>query len=478
MKKKLLVGAVLVLSGCSSLDKQSSFEITDNEIKALAAARDSKSANFAEYDSAYLSVTETTKKNDFLDTPMSFFSVAPLSIQEVLEVVEDRFNVPYYLTDLHDVSEKNTKIYKETKKVAFEGTIGEFFDYIGNLYGVVINVGENKVLDVSFYQTKVYSLDQFIDNTKASASLSVGGGEGAAAGFSASSEQTVESDTWEKISDYLDKTIGDDGTSTILEDFAIVNVKARPWVIKEIDKLFDKIKSESQMQVSVQYRVISLNQSKLDHLALNLGINKTGDNFTVTSDIVDLISSNASAAGVSFAKRSVSGRLDAIVQQIGQDVVSEGQFVGLPNRIMPINLTTTSSYISEIEKTDSDTIEKSTTAVKTAEIKTGLSMLILPKVLEDGRIQLMSGFTRKQLVGLAKVDGVQLPTVDENETLSTVTIDSGDVELITLYRGNANNSQKAAKLFGAGYEDALEDKVIAVLVGANSYKLDSIVSRK
>ncbi|EGU34487.1 toxin co-regulated pilus biosynthesis outer membrane protein C [Vibrio sp. N418] len=478
MNKFVFIIATVLVAGCSSTDNNGLNKDLFNQIDAGVKSRDKNISNYSEFDNSYLSITNSTKKSDFLELPMSFYSVSPMTVGEVLDVVESQFKVSYYLSDMLSLSDEDKDIIDEKRKVAFEGKLGDFFTYVGNLYGMHLEIDASNILNASLYQSKTYSLDQFIDNTKAKASLSVGGGDGAATGFSASSEHSVESDTWEKIEEYLENSIGEDGSATILEDFSIVKVKARPWVIKDIDQLFARLKAESQMQVSIQYRVISINKSKLDYVAANLGIDKTGDDFSITSELIDVISSNSVTSGVSFTKRSVSGRLEAIVRTIGQDVVSEGQFVGLPNRIMPINLTTTSSYISEIEKTDNENIDKSTTSIKTSELKTGLSMLILPKVLEDGRIQLTSGFTRKQLISLVRLDGVQLPTVDENETLSTVTLDSGDVELITLYRGNSENSQKAAQLFGAGYEDSKEDKVIAVLIGADSYKLDSIVSSK
>ena len=156
---------------------------------------------------------------------------------------------------------------------------------------------------------------------------------------------------------------------------------ARPWVIATIEQLFNKLKSESEMQVAVQYKVVTLSSSKLDQLAGSIGLNIKGDNFSVASQVVDAITQKSRWFGW-FSSDVLEVRCHYF--RIGQNVISEGQFIGLPNRIMPINLTT-QSYISGIETEQNNPINTSTRSITTNEIKTGLSMLILPKVLDDGQ---------------------------------------------------------------------------------------------
>lgn len=475
MKKLLICISSLILSSCSMMSGETDTiaKLDDSVMKNLHSLNN-KTNNFSIYDSSYLTVSKNTEKSKYLKLPVNIYSASLLNLDEILNFFEEQYNISSYISDYYSLSEDDLADIKERRKVVYQGSLGGFMEYLGKLYGLEMKLDENNLLNVSVYETKTYSLDQFIDGNKSSTSLTVGGGEGAAGGLNATSESTIESDTWEKIEKYLDDVIGENGYSTILEDFSIVKVTARPWVISNVDQLFDRIKLESQMQIAVQYRVITLSRTKLNQLALNLGLNLTGDNFTVTSEIIDAVI----AGGVGVSKRSVSSSLDAIVQTISQSVVSEGHFVGLPNRIMPINLTTTTSYISEIEKEENVNIDRQTTSVKTAEIKTGLSMLILPKVLDDGRIQLTSGFTEKKLISLVTLSGVQLPTIDETETLSTVTLDSGNIELIALYTGNSANSQNSAQLLGGKIDNKNENKIIAVLIGADSYKLSSTISKR
>lgn len=480
MKIYKLTGIILllVLNSCTSHDNEKIVsDNLDQLIESGVKSLSQKTSNFTVYERPYLKAKKITAKSQYMEMPVNVFSVSNLNLDQCLKLIENQFNISTYISDFYALNDTDREILSDTKKVMYEGSFEGFLEYIGSLYGVHAEFDKNNQVKVSFYQTKTYTLDQFIDGNSAQASLSVGGGA-STGGFSASTSTSVESDTWEKIEEYLSNVVGDGGSSTILRDFSVVKVTARPWVIKEVDQLFTRIKKESQMQVAVQYRIIALNKSRLNQLAVKFGINYQGDNFSVASNIIDAISLSQQGGGLEIAKRSVSSRLDAIVQTIGQDVISEGQFVGLPNRVIPINITTSTAYIAEIENQENQDINETTSSIKTAEIQTGLSMLILPKVMDDGRIQLTSGFTEKKLVSLVSLQGVQLPTVDETETLSTVTVDSGNIELIALYTGKTTNKQTGLQLLGTGFENSYDDKIIAVIIGADSYKLASTLAKR
>ncbi|MGL4827651.1 MAG: pilus assembly protein [Vibrionaceae bacterium] len=481
MKKNIITAAlILSLSSCSfTSNTPEADENLDKIIEDGISSLNKRTDNFSVFDGSYVTVEKNVTHSKHYRDPIDFFGVKPMNIHQTLDMLENLYNRPSYIADINSIKEElREQINKDEKRVVFKGNLGDFLNYLGKLYGVTMTLDEKDIIKVNFYTSKTYTLDQYLDGNKASAALSVGGGEGNSGGLTASSESKVESDTWKKVEKFLDDAIGEDGRATILEDFSIVKVTARPWVIDELDELFDRLKKESQMQVSVKYRIIAISKEKIDQLAAKFGINRVGDDYTILTDIVDAISLSQVGGGLAGTRRSVEGRLDAIVKSISQETISKGQMVGLPNRIMPINLTTTTSYIQEITREQNDNTGNINQSTKAGEITTGLSILILPKVLDDGRIQLTSGFTEKKLVKLSSLDGVQLPTIDETETLSTVTIDSGSIEMIALYTETARNNEKGMQLLGAGIEKKKDDRMIAVLIGADSYKLSSSVSKR
>ncbi|MGL4381133.1 MAG: pilus assembly protein [Vibrio sp.] len=473
-KNKISLLALFLLSGCSLVGED--LGSLSSEIDSTLLQKKERNSNYSVYDRPYLSVN-TDSQSRYI--PVSFFSKQNLSLIDVLDVIEKQFKISYYIADQRD----DKKTEAETlgvKTISFEGNLDDFITYIGNVYGVSLDIKGNSI-EVNYQITKTYSLNQFLDDTKSTASINIGGGATSSGGLKGNSESTVESDTWDKLTDYLEDIVGEDGVFVVLKDFSIINVTAKPSVISALDKLFDRLKAESEMQVSIHYRIVSMTKSTLDHLSADLGLNIQDGNLSFTSELINSLPSGTGASLdiANTTSSSVSSRLDALVKRIASSVVAEGQFVGLPNRIMPVNLTTTSSYISKIEREQNQNNDTTIVSVNTADINTGLSMMLLPKVLDDGRIQVTSGFTRKELISLTTVaSGIQLPTISENETLTTVTLDSGNVELITLFKEEKTGNTKAAQLLGLGAKNSLEENVIGVFIGVESYKLSSSLLKR
>ncbi|CSC92317.1 toxin co-regulated pilus biosynthesis outer membrane protein C [Vibrio cholerae] len=102
----------------------------------------------------------------------------------------------------------------------------------------------------------------------------------------------------------------------------------------------------------------------------------------------------------------------------------------------------------------------------------------MPKILDDGRIQISSGFSRKQLVSIGTAQGITLPTVDENESMNTVTMNPGEVRLAMLFKDNYIQNSNGVQLLGGGTENKKSARYIAVLVGASSYKTNDLASNR
>ncbi len=477
--KWILLLFLILINACTISDEElSSAESIDFIIENGVKNFSEKTSNFNVLERPYFKIEKNSNKNKLLSMPVNIYSVSNLSVLDSLNLIENQLNIPTYLSDYYALSEEEVTSLSDTKKIMFKGTLEGFLQYLTKVFGVHMSLDENAHVKASFYQTKTFTIDQFINGNTASATMSIGGGEGTAGGLSGTTGTTVESDTWTKIQEYVDSVIGENGKATILEDFSVVRITARPWVINEIQGFFARLKEESQMQVAVQYRIITINRTKLNYYAAAFQLDVLRDNFGLTSELISAIATPQASGGMNIASASINARLDAIVQSLANEVISEGQFVGMPNRIIPINLTQTQAYIAEVQSSDNQDINEQTLTVKTGELKTGLSMLMLPKVMEDGRIQLTSGFTQKKLVSLESLSNVQLPTVDETETLSTVTVDPGGIELIALYSGSATSKENALQFFSGGMNRSTDDKIIAVIVGADTYKLASTVAKR
>lgn len=474
MRKELSVfAAAMVLAGCSSLDLISTpdFDQQREEVEAVRAINKEKSSNIQFVDAAYLSeerIAPVDKR--FKGMHVEFESPRAIDLNSVLEGLVDQFGIQYVIADELQGEDMSAE---KLQRIKFSGPIYDFFDYLSSAYNVYFDFSDNALIKVYHYKNHVFNLQQYFDGNAYSSSFNIGGGEGAASGMSGKTDIEFKTNSWERIEKFLEDALSDDETFTVFEDYSLVSVKARPEKFLLMDDFFDRLVAESKMQVAVDLRVISFNEDKLNQLAVKLGLTNSGK-LGLTTDLVDAIALSSLGGGLTGTDGTTSFRIDAVANELAQSVVHEGHFVSLPNRVIPLNIVTNTKYISSVETTLADNDNPATRSVEVSDLVTGFSMMLLPKILEDGRIQITSGFSRKQLIGMDSADGVTLPTVDENETTSTVTMDSGEVRLVTLFKDNTATDNEGVQIIGAGSEHKTKDRYFAVLVGASSYKNNTL----
>lgn len=477
--KKLLIASscLLALSGCSQnnlLHDMKNARDQLAEVNQHEVDNTQKLKNIEFLDSAYAfeSIINTNKQY-LASEKIDFFSTVPLTIVETLQAIQDEYGIQFTIMDTN--SEKYN--YDKLSAISFSGSLEEFIAYLQKTYNYSINLESKNMLSVSYFKDHVYNLQQYFEDYKFSSSISIGGTDGTSSGLSGTSDVAVESDSWSQIEKFLTDQLQEGEKFTIFEDYSLVTVRARPNTFKSLDSFFGRIVAESKMQIGINYRVIAINEKRLNQLAAKMGLKQAGI-YDVTTDMVDAISLSQLGGGVAASYKSLNMRLDAIVSELSQEVLHEGHFVGVPNRVMPLNSITNSKYIASIETTKNSEINEETTSVSVGDITTGFSLMVLPKILDDGRIQITSGFSRKQLVLMESAQGVMLPTVDENESTNTVILNSGDIKLVTLFKERANEVKEGVQLIGAGYEKEGEGKFIAVLIGASSYKSNDLMKKK
>ena len=474
MKKELsMLAASLVLAGCSSLDLIGSPDFAQQkaEVEAVRAVNKEKSSNVQFIDAAYLSeerIAPVDKR--FKGMQVEFESPRTIDLNSVLAGLVNQFGIQYVIADELEGGEASRE---KLQRIKFSGPLYDFFDYLSSAYNVYFDFSDKELIKVYHYKNHVFNLQQYFDGNTYTSSFNIGGGEGAASGMSGSTGIEFETNSWERIEKFLEDSLEEGETFTVFEDYSLVSVKARPEKFLLMDNFFDRLVAESKMQVAVDLRVISFNEDKLNQLAMKLGLSQSGK-FSLTTDIVDAIALSSLGGGLTGTDGTTTVRMDAVANELAQSVVHEGHFVSVPNRVIPLNIVTNTKYISSVETTLADNDNPATRSVEVSDLVTGFSMMLLPKILDDGRIQITSGFSRKQLIGMDSADGVTLPTVDENETTSTVTMDSGEVRLVTLFKDNTAMDNEGVQLLGAGTEHKTKDRYFAVLIGANSYKNNTL----
>ncbi|EDP9162647.1 type II and III secretion system protein, partial [Salmonella enterica subsp. enterica] len=174
----------------------------------------------------------------------------------------------------------------------------------------------------------------------------------------------------------------------------------------------------------------------------------------------------------------VAAKLDALYQLTGSKVLQSGTMVTRNNTPAPLNLTESQNYVSGITSTLSDTIGGSfSSAVTTATITTGTSVILTPRVLSDGRVELTSAYTKKNLNGIevfpqgatANQNQVQLPNISTTELFNTVDVTPGSLIIVGKYQTDVNTDDQGLKILGGNLNRNDSTSTVVMVVGVDYY---------
>lgn len=105
----------------------------------------------------------------------------------------------------------------------------------------------------------------------------------------------------------------------------------------------------------------------------------------------------------------------------------------------------------------------------TDQIVTGSSFIITPRALSDGKIEVASGFTRKNLISIDKFDSVQLPNFTTTEMFNTSTIKPGDLLIVGKYDEDSDSDMQQAGIFSGILNGEDANSTVIMIVGIDNY---------
>lgn len=87
---------------------------------------------------------------------------------------------------------------------------------------------------------------------------------------------------------------------------------------------------------------------------------------------------------------NITGKIEAIYQLTGKNVLQSGTFITRNNMPVPVNLTQTQNYISGRTQTTNSLTSVTDTTIETDKVITGSSFILTPRILSDGSIEVTS----------------------------------------------------------------------------------------
>lgn len=435
----------------------------------------SKAKPYIKYDSAFLGqkVEYSVEQQKLLSKHVKISSYEPATLAIILDAVATQTDISYRINDkaLGDakVSEEDNA-WDKSHSVNFEGTFEEFMRYIASLYDVSPKLDGNNVLKINVYETYVIKLDFYGENNKSETTLDLSGNEATSnGGLTGKTETKFESSFWDDVED-MAKNYVTSGNYNLFKDTSILMINSRPSEYEALNKALDKYKTDNSRQFIVTYKIFTLDKSKVKQLEAGIGFSFDDgtSSMKITSSMLDSLTSGVSV-GWKNSNVDINSGLDALYKLTGSRSIQSGSFITRNNMPVPLNMTRSKSYVSSRTRTVDDNGEENVD-VETDTVVTGTSFIITPRVLSDGRIEVVNGFTKRYLEGIEEYDDVQLPSVSTTESFNSSIIMPGDLLMVAKYDIKDENGGLQYQMFGVDDNSDESSATVVMVIGIDYYR--------
>ncbi|ECI3889834.1 type II and III secretion system protein [Salmonella enterica subsp. enterica] len=483
------LAVALLLQGCTTAFNQ---KYTDKDLldssPGLKSLDAQKQQAFTKYDTAFLGkpVAYSAKQQHLLAQHVEFHSEIPVSLNTVLDTLSEQTKSSYRVND--QVPGKATATPDMSagplirdNTVNFSGTFEEFMRYLSALYDVTVSLTDDNILQVNVYNTYALKLDYFGKDNSWDSSLDLSGNEAISGGVKGKSEAKFQTTFWEDVTAMAQKYVSS-GVYNVFKDVGVLTFSGRPSEYTELAGILKDYKQANSKQFVITYKVFILDKKKLRNLdgELGLAFKKGGTSLSMNGGLIGTPSGDIYFGRDFYAdgRLGVAAKLDALYQLTGSKVLQSGTMVTRNNTPVPLNLTESQNYVSGITSTLSDTIGGSfSSSVTTATITTGTSVILTPRVLSDGRVELTSAYTKKNLNGIdvfpqgATTDQnqVQLPNISTTELFNTVDVTPGSLIIVGKYQTDVNTDDQGVKILGGNLNRNDSTSTVVMVVGVDYY---------
>lgn len=467
----------LLAQGCVSdfdkkFDADTAVKKTFSDVTSPEA---SKAKPYIKYDSAFLGqrVEYSVEQQRLLSKHVKIASYEPATLTTILDAVATQTGISYRINDkaMGDTkTSSSVDAWDVPRSVKFDGTFEAFMRYIASLYDVSPKLDGNNVLKINVYETYVIKLDFYGENNKSETTLDLSGNEATSnGGLTGKTETKFESSFWDDVED-MAKNYVTSGNYNLFKDSSILMVNSRPSEYEALSKALDKYKADNSRQFIVTYKIFTLDKAKVKQLEAGLDFSfDDGQNaMKITSSMLDSLTGGISV-GWKNSNVDINSGLDALYKLTGSHSLQSGSFITRNNMPVPLNMTRSQNYVSSRTRTVDDNGEENVD-VETDSIITGTSFIITPRVLSDGRIEVVNGFTKRYLEGIEEYDDVQLPSVSTTESFNSSIIMPGDLLMVAKYDVKSENGGLQYQVLGVDDTDDSSSATVVMVIGVDYYR--------
>ena len=342
-------------------------------------------------------------------------------------------------------------------RMVWQGSLSSLLDQIADRFDAEWTYN-GKAIQISQHITRTYMLHSLAGTVDIGGSVTTGP-TSSESGLPQQSLGTVaKMSIWEEIQHSIENIIGTKARASFSPATGTITVSGYPSAVRQVE---DYLRMQNKLRlrrVAVETRVLSVDLKKGFQNALDLDVvfkeafNNQGFRFTTVADTADaggqvLSGGVLSALPGTQTQGSAAVTNAKLLASIADNVTVEhtGSLVTLSDQPAPLQVATKKDYVKRVSASTAE--GGTTTSIEPGTIDIGLTMNVLPHVIEQDRVMLRIALGITDLVGIQPFtsgqSSVQLPEVEATGFLQNTVLQSGETLVLAGFE-RKNASEQAS----------------------------------
>ncbi len=335
-------------------------------------------------------------------------------------------------------------------RMVWQGKLSNLLDQVSDRFDAQWNYTGNAI-QLSQHVTRTFMLHSLAGVVGMGGSVRTGSGAADSSLPQQSVDTTAKISMWDEVQKSIESIIGTKARASFSPATGTVTVSGYPSAVKQAE---DYLRMQNKLRlrrVAIETRVLSVTLKKSFENRLDLDVifkeafNGQGFRFKTTADTTSpgqLISGGilsdpqtAGSAGITTLK---------LLNNVADNITVEhtGSLVTLSDQPAPLQVATKLDYVKRVSASTTG-VNGTTTSIEPGTLDLGLTMNILPRVIEQDRVMLRVALGITDLVALTEfVSGdskVQLPRVDTTGFLQNAVLQSGETLVMAGFERQSAN---------------------------------------
>ncbi len=501
------IAVMILLLGCQNFYQvdeniKSSQEIADKALADIAPSRKRNSSLIIDEKPWFGNAAVPIEHGEALPAMLSSSKglvmtfERPLELREVAKMIQNAAGLRVAVhDDKNDDNQNEGKLFIPANgrevtggRIVWQGSLHDILNQVADTFDAQWTFDGNTIR-IEDRVSRVFMLHALAGDVKVGSELeSESESDGGLPTIGYNTQATLE--IWNEISKAMDAMLGEKGSAALSPSTGTVTVSGPPSLVNRVENYLREQNRMRLRRVAVAIKVLSVQTSNINEVAFKLSaileralrgkpfeLKSVGNGLTAgiyrTMPPVDKItglSGEDAVSPVTTDSDVFTSLLEASEEIERATVVQSGAIVTLSDIPAPLQIGRIIRYLERVSTTTSD--GDTTTSLEPGEINLGLTMNVLPRVIEKNRVllRLAIGIKDAQTPFSTFSSGgvsIQLPEVETTGFIQNAVLSSGETLVLAGFEKNQSGYEESGTpggIFTGGSKSADRSREVSVLL--------------